>query len=262
MTVGVTLWRVHRATEAERKDPGVRKERMRLSRQEPDAEVVVERISDNTPITKQDFIQIGIEYLPYRHTTGRYLSERICYLYVVNREQFPDGSLKNARLIFPTSVTYDGDNRLMAGRTVMLPDPRRPFRITSSTSGQAQAYETYTIIISPAPLDAELPRELSAQAMDLSPELPAKWERQWGAGEARADLRGGLSAKRTAREIVSSGDPSAGERGTVDSEADLTQDDPLPQIVFRKVVRPGTPMMVTIKVPFKEIAATAAAVKP
>lgn len=256
ITVGVTLWRVRRATEAERQDPKIRKERMWLGQQEPEAEVTVERISDTTPITNQDLVQLGVEYLPYQHQSGRYLAERVGYLYVVNREQFADGSLQNARMIFPTTRTFDGDNRVLPGRTVMIPDPRRPFQIKRSSSGQVQAYETYTIIISPAPLDAELPQDIGGRAMELPPELVVKWERQWGAGEVRADLRGGVGQKRTPRELHASGDLGTEERGTEDLAEDLTQDDPPPQTVFRKVVRPKATMVVTVKLPFKEMSIT------
>jgi hypothetical protein len=162
--------------------------------------------------------------------------------------------LKNARLIFPTRLTYEGDSRLLPGKIVTLPDPKRPFRIRRGE--QAQTYETYTIILSPVPLDSELPQKLGKKAMELSPELVKAWERKWSANPARADLLGGVEQTRTQREVGASGD--AGEvRSTEDTEEDLTQDDPPPQTVFRRVVKPGETMLVTIRLPFKE-----AAIKP
>jgi len=256
ITVGVTLWRVRRATRDEIGDPKTPKERMRLNPSEDEVPVVVERISDGEPVTDQDLIQIEIEYLPYQHSSGKYLAERIGYLYVVNAEMFADGKLKNARLIFPTQRTYGGDNRLLPGRKVTLPDPRRPFRLTRSQSGQVQAYETYTIIISPVPLDERLPQDIGPKAMELPMSLIAEWRNEWGGGEIRADLHGGIGRKRTERELAASGNTDADERDTKDVAEDLTQDDAPPQIVFRKAVTPGAKMLVTLLLPFKQRAAS------
>lgn len=246
ITIGVTLWRVSLATEVERKEIEVAKERMTWDQQE--REVVVTRISDESAITDQDLVQMSIEYLAHRDGAGVGPSNRAGYLYVINREQFSDGSLKKARLIFPTRLTYVGDNRVLPGKTVTLPDPSRPFRIKRSDSGQAQAYETYTIILSPVPL--ELPQDFGRMAMELSPDLVARWERQWGGGEVRADLQGGLGQAREQRELKANGDTGEA-RGTEDSAEDLTQDDRPPQTVFRGVVKPGGKMLVQVKLPFR-----------
>jgi hypothetical protein len=251
MTVGITLWRVRPATEAEINDHKVHIERMMWDQKEH--EVVVTRISDDSPIGDKDLIQMSVEYLPDRNGEDAMPPNRAGYLYVINREQFPDGSLKNGRLIFPTRLTYGGDNRVLPGKTVTLPDPGRPFRIKRDSSGQAQAYETYTIILSPEPMDPELPQEIGRSAMELPPNLLSEWERQWSAGESRADLRGGVGQARTQRELEASGDPGE-TRSTEDSAEDLTQDDPPPQIVFRKVVKPGSVMLFTIRLPFRETA--------
>src|SRR5215210_365644 len=62
ITLGVTLWRIRPATEAESKDPKVSTERMIWDGQEH--EVVATRISDENSITEKDLIQMTIEYLP------------------------------------------------------------------------------------------------------------------------------------------------------------------------------------------------------
>ncbi len=251
LNVGITLWRVRPATDAERQDPKVAKEWM--SWDQKDHEVVVKRISDMNPVPDQDLIQITIEYLG---TGDRRDANRAGYLYVINRELFPDRSLQNAHLIFPTLLTYDGDNRVLPGKTVTLPDPKRPFTITRSVSGQAQSAEVYTIILAPMPLDSELPRPLGPKAIALSPELVASWERRWGVREARAaraDLKASVGQSRTQRELNASGDVNE-TRGTKDSAEDLTQEDSRPQTVFRSVVKPGAGILFTIRIPFKEVA--------
>ncbi len=249
MTVGVTFWHVRLATEPEKQDSNVAKERMTWDGLE--RTVVVTRVSDESPVPNQDLIQMSIEYLPDPHGAGPGGSNRAAYLYVVNREQFPDGSFKNERLIFPTLLTYGGDNRLLPGQNVTLPDPTRPFRIKRDAVAQMQAYETYTIIVSPVPLDSQLPRAISRKAMELSPELIAKWEKVMGVTEVRADLRDGVGQVRTQRELLASGE-SGESRSTEDPNEELTQDDLPPQTVFRKVAKPGEGMLVVVRVPFKE----------
>src|SRR5258708_21006033 len=249
MTVCVALWKVRLATEHEKQDSNVAKERMTWDGLE--RTVVVTRVSDESPVPNQDLIQMSIEYLPDPHGAGPGGSNRAAYLYVGNREQFPDGSFKNERLIFPTLLTYGGDNRLLPGQNVTLPDPTRPFRIKRDAVAQMQAYETYTIIVSPVPLDSQLPRAISRKAMELSPELIAKWGKVMGVTEVRADLRDGVGQVRTQRELLASGE-SGESRSTEDPNEELTQDDLPPQTVFRKVAKPGEGMLVVVRVPFKE----------
>ena len=248
MTLGVTLWRVRPATEAETKDPKISTEVMEWDGQEH--EVLVTRISDESPITEKDLIQMTIEYLPAPGGADAMQSNQAAYLYVINREQF-DRDLKNARLIFPTRQTYKGDNRLLPGKTVTIPDPRRPFRINrGSDNGQAQAYETYTIILSPKPLDSELPQQIDKRAMALEARLVEGWEQSMGVTEVRGELRDGVGQLRTERELAANGD-SGETRGSEDPADGLTQDDPEPQTVFRKAAKPGEGMLVIVRVPFK-----------
>ncbi len=244
VTVGFTLWRIHVANDAQSKDPKVQKEHM--SWDEQDHEVVVTRMSDVNPIPDQELIQMTIEYLP---SGGEVEANRARYLYVINREQFSDGKLRNARLIFPTLKTYDGDNRVLPGKTVTLPNPERPFIISRAVSQGPQVSEAYTIILSPVSLNSELPQPLSNKAMNLSEELLATWEKRWRAVEVRADLRNGVGQARTEREIDSNGDLEE-TRGTKDSAEDLTQSDPPPQTVFRSTVRRGAAVLFTVRVPF------------
>jgi hypothetical protein len=246
VTVGFTLWRIRVANEVQSKDPKVQKERM--SWDEQDHEVVVTRMSDVNPIPNQELIQLTIEYLP---SGGEVEVNRARYLYVINREQFADGKLRNARLIFPTLKTYEGDNRLLPGKTVTLPDPERPFIISRAVSQGRQTSEAYTIILSPVSLHSELPQPLSNKAMELSEELMATWEKRWRSVEVRADLRNGVGQSRTEREIDSSGDVEE-NRGTKDSAEDLTQGDAPPQTVFRSVVKKSAAVLFTVRVPFAE----------
>ena len=250
-TIGVTIARGRRATEAESKDYSIAKVRLRDGR-----ELVFERISDNNPVQHETLIQLMVEYLASGDAAGKQQSNRIGYLYVINRVQYADGKFGPARLIFPTSRTYGGDNRVLPGKTVMLPAPDRPWQITRSKSGPVQAFETYTIIISAGALSDNQGREL--QGDDIGGEsleaLVVGWTRSWGGTQSRGDLERGEGLLTTQREQAASGDPSARQRDTGELGSDLTQDDPPPQMVFRKILGPNGKMLVTIKLPFKDTA--------
>ena len=90
--------------------------------------------------------------------------------------------------------------------------------------------------------------------MELSAEFALQWWQDWGEGNVRADLRGRLGQARTQRELGASGNIDE-VRGTQDTDEGLTQTDPPPQTVFRRVVEPGETMLVTIRLPFREVAA-------
>jgi hypothetical protein len=247
-TVGVTIGRGCPATEAESEDYKVAKVRLKDGR-----ELVFERISDTSPVEHGTLMQMMIEYLASPDASGKKQSDRVGYLYVINRVLYPNGTHGPARLIFPTQRTYGGDNRVLPGKTVMLPDPHRPWEITRSKSGTAQAFETYIIIISTEPLKELQGDKLSDKALRG---LFAGCTPLWDCGESRGDLESGTGRLITQREQAATGDPSARERDTGELDSDLTQGDPPPQMVFTKVLKPGGKLLVTIKLPFKDTAAT------
>jgi len=252
-TIGITIGRGRRASEAEIHDHNIAKV---LSK---DGTVfVLERITDNTTVTHGTLMQVMIEYLAGRDATGKAQMNRLGYLYVINHVQYLNGTDSQPRLIFPTRRTYGGDSRVLPGKVVTLPDPQRLWEISRNSVGP-QAFETYLIIISPAPLKDRTGRELQGdklgeRPLELDEKLVAEWVRPWGDVELRADLENGTGKRITQREQAASGNPMANQRDTDERGSDLTRDDPPPQIVFRKVVKPGGKMLVMIKLPFKDTA--------
>ncbi|MCA1568562.1 MAG: DUF4384 domain-containing protein [Acidobacteria bacterium] len=256
VALGVTIGRGRRATEAELRDRRVAKVRLGSG-----DDYVLERISDTTAVTDGTLIQMIIEYLAYPDATGSKVTDQVGYLYVINREQYSNGKYGSPKLIFPTRRTYVGDSRVLPGKTVTLPVPDRAWKVSRSASATAQAFETYTIIVSPTPLkDAsglELQRNnLGAGSITLDETLVAEWMRRWGGDEWRAELEDGAGQLITQREQIASGDPGRGERSTDEESSDLTKEDAPPQIVYRRALSPGGTMLVTVKLPFKDAAAT------
>jgi hypothetical protein len=260
MTVGVTIARGRLATDAEINTSDVAKVRGCVQWEERKCanrkEMVLERMSDNSAVSDKDQIQMTIEYLAYLDASRDKQSNHIGYLYVINREQYPDGTYSKPKLIFPTLNTYGGDNRVMPGKTVIMPDPERPWTISRSDSGKVQAFETYTLVVSPEPLKELSGQELQLEANQimLDEKLFSSWVRLWGGNESRGDLESGAGQLITQREVKSSGSLNR-KRSTNDDVDDLNLDDPPPQIIFRKVVNPGGKMLVTVRLPYKEAAA-------
>ena len=251
MTVGVTIGRGRPATEAESLDTDVAKVRLQGSR-----ELVFERAQEGEPVLHGSLIQMAVEYLAYTDPAGKTQLNQIGYLYVINRVRFPGGHTGLPALIFPTKRTRGGDNRVVPGQPVLLPSWNRPWQITRSKTGVTQAYETYVVIVSPQPLTDERGFELREDNADPKTleTLLGRWERLWGGGEMRAVLSDGAGRLLTRREQAAGADPNDRRRDTGEIDAELTQDDPPPQTIFRKAVALGEAMLVTVELPFRESA--------
>lgn len=258
VTLGITLSRARPPTETELSNAAVAKVKGCIQWLEKKCvgrhEMVLARMTDDTAVSDRDQIQMNIEYLAYLDLAGKKRLENIGYLYVVNREQYPNGKYSKARLIFPTLNTYEGDNRVLPGRTVAMPEPERPWTISRSESRTAQAFETYTVIVSPRPLrdlsGGEL--QLDTSPLILEEELMASWVPAEDATNLRGDLEDGNGQLITERELKSGGPVGSKRRGTFDDNDDLKKSDPPPQIIFSKLIKPGGKMVVTIRLPYDE----------
>jgi serine/threonine protein kinase len=196
--------------------------------------------------SKDEFIQ---NEKPFRMSveamTKGFLSEGSGYVYIVNREQNSDGTFGKARLIFPKTSNYKGDNLLRAGQPIILPQATGLWFGPKRTSSGHIA-ETYTIIISPWKF--ALPEPLSDKPMILPDNLFADWERQYADKMYRAVLRSDGNRLMTVQE------QKVMSRETNDVPETLTQSDTktFPQIVYRGAVKTGNPAMFTVVLRFKD----------
>ncbi|MBV9926742.1 MAG: DUF4384 domain-containing protein [Acidobacteria bacterium] len=169
--VGVTVWRLRPSRDA---DEG---ERMIVHEGSDAAAWIPERVPGNAGLSEGDRVRLSVE------------AARTGYLYVIDREQYADGTLGEPYLIFPTTRTLGGDNRVTAGRLVDIPaqEDSPPF-FTLRRSRADQVGEVLSVIVTPAPLE-EL--EIGAQAQRLSPERVVRWEKSWGGRTGRMELNDG-----------------------------------------------------------------------
>jgi hypothetical protein len=216
--VGVTIWRLRPAAAS---DSGAR---ILVQQDEGTAEWTPERVSSSSSLKAGDRVRLSIE------------SPDEGYLYVIDRERYASGERGDAYLIFPTSRTRGGDNRVSGGRLIDIPaQDDRPSFFTLQRSRPDQAEEELTILLTREPL-ADV--QIGPQALRLSNEQVQRWESEWGAGKVeRFELTGGAGKTWTQAEQQAA---AAGTRL-------LTQEDPPPQTVYRVAVKPEEPLMVKVR---------------
>jgi hypothetical protein len=200
--VGVTLWRLRRANAT---DSG---ERLIVHEGADAAEWLPERISPNTKLDQGERLRISVE------------AARTGYLYVIDREQYADGSLSEPYLIFPTTRTLGGNNQVTVGKIIELPsqDDRPPY-FTVKRSRADQVAEVVSVLISPSPLEGI---EITDKAQKLSEIQVSKWEKSWGGRVGLLELEAG-AGKPWSREEKEAGS---------DTTKVLKQDAPAPQAIY------------------------------
>jgi uncharacterized protein DUF4384 len=204
--IGITLWRLRPSRKA---DAG---ERI-ITHDGPESmEWLPERVSSSGRLSEGDRIRISIE------------AARTGYLYVIDQEQYADGSKGEPYLIFPTTRTRGGDNSVKAGRVIEIPaqDDSPPY-FTLKRTRVDHVGENVIVLVTPTPIES---LTITDKAQKLSAETLAQWEKSWGTETGRLEMTNGAGKSWTKQER------EAGADGT----RSLTEAEPAPQTVF---YRPG-----------------------
>ena len=216
--VGVTLWRLRPARQT---DSG---ERLIVHEDNSDNEWIPERISASTRLVQGDKLRISVEAV------------RGGYLYVIDREQYADGSVGEPYLIFPTTRTAGGDNQVGIGRLVEIPaqDDNPPF-FTMKKSRADHIAEVLSVIVTPTKLEGI---QITDKALKLTDAQVATWEKEWGSTVGNLEMT-------TAGQAWTKQEKDARTRA-------LTSSAPPPQLVFyRPSVKPTEPMFVKLKLSYR-----------
>lgn len=216
--VGVTLWRLRPARQS---DSG---ERLIVHEDNSDNEWIPERISANTRLVQGDKLRMSVEAV------------RGGYLYVIDREQYADGSLGEPYLIFPTTRTAGGDNHVAIGRLVEIPaqDDNPPF-FTMKKSRADHVAEVLSVIVTPTKLEGV---QITSKALKLTDAQVIAWEKSWGSNVGNLEMT-------TAGQTWTKEEKDARTRA-------LTATAPPPQLVFyRPSVKPTEPMFVKLKLSYR-----------
>ena len=219
--IGVTLWRLRPSRPA---DAG---ERSIVHEGPGAAGWVPERVSSLAKLSEGDRIRVSIE------------AARNGYLYVVNQEQYADGSKGEPYLIFPTTRTRGGDNKVAAGRLVEIPaqDDSPPYFTLKRARGD-HVGESLIVLVSPAPIEG---LAITDRAQRLSAETLAAWEKSWGAQTGRLEMTGGEGRPWTRQE----------QEAGADATRALKEDEPAPQTIY---YRPGaggkSPVLIKVQLQY------------
>jgi hypothetical protein len=216
--LGLTVWRFRRASSGDSEDSRL------LLEEEPNSEKIawtLERTESEGTFNAGDLVRIGVE------------SPRDGYLYVIDRELYTDGSMSDPYLIYPTLRNRKGDNAVSAGKLIELPG-RSAFRLKSTRDDYAG--ESLTLLVTPKPLEEIT---IGEKILKLDSDLVERWEKQWSAQIERFELVGGKGKP------YSKAEKEAGQDGA----RILTQDDEMPQTLYRVVAKSGDPLL--LKVPLR-----------
>jgi hypothetical protein len=216
--LGLTVWRLRASTALD--EPGAR---VFVHGEKGDESWMPERVSADLPLAEGQRFRFGIE------------SARSGYLYVIDREEYADGSRGDPLLIFPTTALRGGKNRVGAGTVIELPswDDNPPYMWLKKSRPDHVA-ELLTILVTPRPLD-EI--RLGPQPTPVTAAQLSAWEKRWGAEVMRLDSKSSAGMPYTISEKAAAGGQP------------LTQDDPTPQTLF--LVKPGADETVLINVPLR-----------
>ena len=219
--IGVTLWRLRPSRKT---DTG---ERI-ITHDGPESmQWLPERVSSTGRLSEGDRIRISIE------------AARIGYLYVVDQEQYADGSKGEPYLIFPTTRTRGGDKSVKPGRIVEIPaqDDAPPYFTLKRTRAD-HVGENVIVLVTPTPIES---LTISDKAQRLSAETLAAWEKSWGTQTGRLEMTNGVGQSWTKQER------EAGADGT----RSMTEAEPAPQTVF---YRPGVgskdPVLINVQLQY------------
>ena len=217
--VGVTVWRLRPSAPA---DGAAARILVHEPAKEEDVEWTPERIEADTPLSEGQRVRLSIE------------TPRTGFLYVIDRERYADGTYGKPYLIFPTTRTRGGNNAVSAGSIVEVPaQSDNPIYFTLKRSRPDHVAEVITVLVTPQLLpDVKIGRD----ALELPEAQVAQWEAQWGARAERLEMADGAGKTYTQAEKAAGADPSQ----------QLTQDDPLPQTIYRVAAKPGDPVLITV----------------
>lgn len=228
--LGFTVWKRRPATETDAAKELVEEQ---AGGKVQNSEYTLERMGLDISLAIGEKIRLSIESLSH---SG--------YLYVVDRELYSDGSYSNPKLIYPTLRSKNRNSPIGAGDLIFIPETS--FTVKPNQSEKKQVAEVLTIIVSPKILIDE--SMLQTKAIDLPINQFMSWFKQWEVNTTLFEQEEGTGQTITLVEQTAGQDFA---KGLVEEPATLTQDDPLPQSVFRSKIKRGNPVLVNVSLKFR-----------
>src|SRR5256714_3762888 len=176
--IGITIWRLRPSRDGDQGGRVLVLDGLKQTQYTP------ERIEADTPLNVGDRVRITIE------------SPRAGFLYIIDRDQYQDGSFAEPVLIFPTLRTRGGDNRVMPGRLIDIPaqeDQYSYFTAAPAGSRRDQTAEVLTFMLVTAPL----PLQIADQPIKLAEPQVGGWEKIYGGISGTPQVVGRRGARAT-----------------------------------------------------------------
>ena len=222
LELGLTIWRLRPFQTADR---GAR---LLVMDGGQSSQWIPERIEVDQPLALGERVRISIE------------SPRPGYLYVIDREQYADGTMGLPYLIFPTTRTRAGNNLVKPGMLIDIPgqDDLPPY-FTLNSMNPKYAGEVLTVIVLSHPLEG---LTIGRQPLVLPVKQLASWEKQLGSMMERFEMDGGAGTPWTAAEQAAA--LASGGRS-------LTQDEPAPQTIYRVAAKTVNGLLIHVPIRYQ-----------
>lgn len=154
--VGITIWDLRPST-ADDEDSAT----LSVTEQAGVKNYTPVRVAAGVPLTSGQRVRVSIE------------APRKGYLYVINREQYSDGTMSEPYLIFPTLRTRGGNNAVTAGRVVEIPEQHdNPPFFTLLPRRDNQTGEVLIVLVAPEKMEEV---EIGRNALKFSEAQLSDW---------------------------------------------------------------------------------------
>lgn len=185
------------------------------------------RVDDSVALGTGERVRLGLESLSHDG-----------FIYVIDREQFANGTFGDPYLIFPTKSINNGKNYARPGLQIQLPRAEGCFCVKSRDPQRVLIADNLIVIISPQPLLT--PENIGVKEIPLPVQLTSYVDRANRERSQRATLKDGAGLSQSTTELM------AGTKGLFDTEPVLTQSDLPPQNVYQNLVPQGYPAVFSV----------------
>lgn len=221
--LGVTFWKLRPLKKSEEEDAPT----FKVNTGDGYEDWTAERVSSSTKFKPGDRVRFTIEPL------------RSGFIYILNREVYKDGTTGKTLLIHPDFAGRTRrDVSVNAGRLVEIPATSEdiPYFLIG-TDEEKYSGEEIIVVISPTKLSGF---NFGKDEILVQPSLIEKWFNEWASSTDAYDASDGegVAYTRTEAEAVKT--------------RSLTQEEPLPQTIYRFKSVAGKPLMISFQLQIKQ----------
>lgn len=229
--VGFTFWRLR---DSKKDDDVAVVEETRIAKKEKNKTIETtvkftpERAQSNTEFSNGDRLRFTVE------------SPIKGYIYLINREQYKDGSYSDPYLIFPDKTNVGRNDQVSPGKLVFIPNETENLILfnVNEENNQQKIAEVFTVLISPQPLKELPPLGVDEEFRKISLTEFENWQKEWGGEVWKFEQEGNTSLAITKVE----------KNASLTKKETLNQDDQLPQTVYHVAHKPTQPILFTVVV--------------